>query len=170
MHVESSNGLALADQHEESEDEEEINGRAKLAYQVEDFTDRQLNDLTEIVKKAAEENIGMPSIFTLASLLKDSAEEEYAKRLRDKEREYEELITKEEEKEQQKFRGTPVTPESFAVWREKFRKEMNLDEKPVTPVSGKLTGRQIFERNLNTAIDEDDEDVLEEIEQLQLDE
>lgn len=169
--VESDGSFLLEqeEQDEESDEEEEeatdVDYETVLGAQIEDLSDSEIKNLSDILSEEAEENVGMPSVFSLASLLKDKAEELFADKLKHKEREREQELAAQEEKEQQKFRGTPVTPESFAEWRRKFRQEMKLEEAPKeTTVSGKLTGKQIFERGLNKDEDDDDDDNTHDVE------
>ena len=50
--------------------------------------------------------------------------------------------------------GTPVTPESFAAWKAKFESEM--EKKEVKTVE-KLTGKELFEKNGKTILENEDE-------------
>lgn len=159
LSVESSDGTFLKERKgEEEEDDEEVHFEDELNN---DDMKKLLDDLNE----NAQENVGMASVFTLASLLKELAEELYNEKVKKQERAHEKAILAEEEKEQEKFRGTPVTAESFAEWRRKFREEFKLDQvdneqKDKT----KLTGREIFERGLNKEEDEDDlKDAIDEL-------
>ncbi|GME88329.1 unnamed protein product [[Candida] boidinii] len=94
----------------------------------------------------------MPSIFALASSLKDQGEQLFESKLQEiiKQRDLE-LIEKEKE-EQKKFNGTEVTPESFTNWRNNFRKELKIDQRIHDRFKsihqGKLTGKEIFEKGL----------------------
>lgn len=107
--------------------------------------------------EVAEENLGLPSVFTIVSAIKENAELLYESAVKQMELERLRLLELEEEKEQQKFRGTPVTKESFAAWRQRFRAEMGLD-KPKERISGRYTGREIFLKGLYKEDDEDDEE------------
>lgn len=49
--------------------------------------------------------------------------------------------------------GTPVTPESFAAWKAKFDEEMKVNEKVV---STKPTGRELFEKNGKSILENED--------------
>lgn len=49
--------------------------------------------------------------------------------------------------------GTPVTPESFAIWKAKFDSEMQVSERAV---STKPTGRELFERNGKSILENED--------------
>ncbi|CAH2445986.1 hypothetical protein PP7435_CHR1-0271 [Komagataella phaffii CBS 7435] len=116
----------------------------------------------------AYDNIGIPSIFSLTSTLKDAAETLFQEKLNKATKEHEEELLKIEREEQKKFRGTPVTVESFNAWRLRFRKELGLDEKQKKRLeklhNGKLTGKEIFERGL--AGGDDVDEVTESVAQL----
>lgn len=71
-----------------------------------------------------EENLGMAMVFALVTTIKETAEQLIQERVDAKEKVREEEIRQAEEKEMEKFRGTPVTKETFLAWREKFRAEM----------------------------------------------
>lgn len=49
--------------------------------------------------------------------------------------------------------GTPVTPESFAIWKAKFDEELKVNEKVV---STKPTGRELFEKNGKSILENED--------------
>lgn len=102
----------------------------------------------------AKENLGIASVYAIISQVKDFAEELHAKEIKEQERKHLENLRIQEEKEQAKFRGTPVTKETFAEWRKKFRKEMGLDSL-AKQKSDRLTGREIFEKGYAQAIDDD---------------
>jgi len=133
-----------------------------------------------------EENMGMAMIFTLYSILKDNAESLIGERQAAARHEQEQKRLAAEAEENKKFHGTPVTPETFKIWREGFRKEMeevrskqddedeaaekkkNRGKDAVIP----LTGKQLWERGLAGKI-EDDEDYdddlpVEEVEKLKV--
>ena len=87
----------------------------------------------------------MPMIYTLTSEVQcklqeflESMKEEEIKRIRDEE----ERILKAEEA---KYKGTPVTKESFFIWKEQFTKEMNKDMSTVKESTQKgLTGLSVW--------------------------
>lgn len=145
----------------EIEDEEEVVDEIDGWAASEVLTKEDLKELKTPLEENAEENVGMPSIFTIASLLKDLAEEKFAAKIAYKEKQREREILAQEEKDNEKFRGTPVTPESFAEWRKKFRQEFKLDQTDKVD-SQKLTGREIFEQGLNKDADEEDEELVGE--------
>lgn len=156
---------AQSDEEEEDDEEEEEEQLPGIAPALLELTQKDCTSLKKNLEEAAEENIGMPSIFTLASLLKEEGEAIVQEKFEEAEKEREKEILRQEAEEQKKFIGTPVTPESFKEWRAKFRAEFKLDEKAdahsVYDAKGqvKLTGRQLFERGLTSA--DDDVDDLE---------
>lgn len=111
-------------------------------------------DLTSILLPIqAQESLGMPMVFTLASHVKECLDG-WATIEADKVRfEETERKRKEEEEEMQKFRGTPVTKESFAAWKRRFDAEMHAAKGAMnakaTDKNKKLTGRQLFESDKN---------------------
>lgn len=129
-----------------------------------------------------QENLGMAMVFTLVSALKEAAEQLIVDRREAREREAEERALEAEREENKKFHGEPVTPESFARWREGFLREMEearsreeeerLAElkkaKIKEPV--KLTGKQLWQQGLVGKVEEDDdEDVpVAEVEKLKV--
>ncbi|KAA8909988.1 hypothetical protein TRICI_004291 [Trichomonascus ciferrii] len=159
LSVETSDGTFLKERkgEEDGEDDEEVHFEDEL-------NNDDMKKLLDELDENAQENVGMASVFTLASLLKEQAEELYNEKVKKKEQAHEKAILAEEEKEQEKFRGTPVTPESFAEWRRKFREEFKLDQANEQRDKTKLTGREIFERGLNK--DEDEDDLKEAMDEL----
>lgn len=120
-----------------------------------EFTNEDLTDLSEKCRECAEENLGMPSVFAFVSLLKESAEELYQERIKALETERIRQLEIAEEAEQAKFRGTPVSKESFSAWRKTFRKEMGLDVPKERPY-GRLTGKEIFDKGIEEEVPDED--------------
>lgn len=120
-----------------------------------DFTREDLSDLTEKVRQCAEENLGIPSVFACVSYLKETAEELYQDKIKSIELERIRELEIAEEAEQAKFRGTPVTKESFSEWRNKFRHEMGWDIPKERP-NGRLTGKEIFDKGIEEEAPEED--------------
>ncbi|EDR14286.1 RWD domain-containing protein [Laccaria bicolor S238N-H82] len=136
-----------------------------LSLQVEEtnFNENEVQGLINDLRAVGEENLGMAMTFTLVSHLR----EQLSKLVQSKADELERA-------EEARTRGTPVTPESFKVWKTNFDKELALkkaqedDDKlrGLTPkereewkkLGTRLTGRQLFERNKGI----EDETLLEE--------
>ena len=147
------------DEDEDEEEEEELPGVAPALLEL---NQKDCLSLDKILEASAEENIGMASVFTLASTLKEEAEAIVQGKFDAAEQERVKELLRQEAEEQKKFIGTPVTVESFNEWRRKFRDEFKLDEKDhvhtVYDSKGqpKLTGREMFERGISK-VDEDEE-------------
>ncbi|CAI8498251.1 hypothetical protein CAS74_004049 [Pichia kudriavzevii] len=117
-------------------------------------------DYLELLRKLrgeAEDNVGMPSVFSLASSLKEHAETQFNEKFKAKEKEILNAREAHEREEQKKFTGTKVTPESFENWRKSFRAELGIDkrleERYANVHKGRLTGKQIFEQGLASGED-----------------
>lgn len=152
---------------EDDEDTREVKRALHMSEQVE-FTSLDLEQLEKRLYAEAETQIGIPMAFALASQLKEEAESRFGQILDAMNAAHERRSREREMKEQEKFNGTKVTKELFLEWREKFRKEMKLEEweeaKRLAMHNGKLSGRQIFERGLAGAEDDDLVEGLKKIE------
>lgn len=118
-----------------------------------------------------EENMGMAMVFTLVSTLKDSAELLISER-QNAAKALEEVAAQEQEaKENEKFQGTQVTPQSFQEWRTGFVAEMQAEKekakeekeaedkkKRVNVAEKKMTGRMLWEKGLVGKVEEEDDD------------
>lgn len=154
---------------EESEDEDNYDDdddqtMSKKLLNLIETIELDREDYTELLRKLreeAEENIGMPSVFSLASSLKDHAETRFVEKFNAKEKEIQDAREAREKEEQKKFTGTKVTPESFEQWRQKFRKELGIDkrlaERYADMHKGRLAGKQIFEQGLASGEDLEDD-------------
>lgn len=148
------------DDYEEEEESDSDNEDEKLVIIAEtiDFDKEDFTQLRNTLIEEAEEQLGIPSIFALASTLKDQAEQLFERKLTKAQNEYDEALLAKEREEQKKFYGTKTTVESFSEWRLKFRKELKIDERIAERKrqihKGKLTGKEIFEQGL--AGDEDE--------------
>ncbi|KAF7363423.1 RWD-domain-containing protein [Mycena sanguinolenta] len=120
-------------------------------------------EYNKLIFVQGEENLGIAMTFTLVSHLREqlyALVKTRAERRRKEESEKERLAI---EAEEARTRGTPVTTESFRAWKIKFDQEQAAakkardDEKlrSLTPKereeakrsAGRLSGRQLFERN-----------------------
>jgi hypothetical protein len=112
----------------------------------------------------------MAMIFTLVTVLKDSAELLITERQNAKQALADMEAAKAEEEENRKFQGEAVTRDSFVAWRERFRKEMadeaqrRVEEKEaedkkkrVAKEEKKLTGKELWQQGLAGKGDEEDE-------------
>ncbi len=150
------------EEEEESDDDDEDSEPAVVL--TEDqvfFNNNDINKLLIELNKQAEENLGMPSIFTLTSYLKESSELLFQNKINKLEKEREIELLKQEMEENKKFTGTKVTKDSFLKWRENFRNEIGYYEKINLKIkknsNGKLTGRELFEQGLAITGDIDDD-------------
>ncbi|KAK4239457.1 ubiquitin-conjugating enzyme/RWD-like protein [Achaetomium macrosporum] len=129
------------------------------------------DQLLQGLEATAEENLGIAMVFTLVSAVKEAAEQLVAERKEAAAKAHEEAILAAEREENKKFHGTPVTRETFLKWREGFLKEMEEarikeEEERASELKKarikeppRLTGKQLWERGLATASQEEgDED------------
>ena len=113
----------------------------------------------------------MAMVFTLVTVLKDSAELLITERQNAKQALADMAAAKAEEEENKKFQGEAVTRESFLAWRERFRAEMAEEKrrreeerevedkkKRVVKEERKLTGRELWQQGLVGKGDEEEEE------------
>ncbi|KAG2419434.1 hypothetical protein HFD88_004230 [Aspergillus terreus] len=142
--------------------------------------------LLEALQPTIEENMGMAMVFTLVSTLKESAELLMAERVNAVHALKEMEAAKAEEEENRKFQGTAVTRETFLEWLEKFKQEMEDEErrqreekeaeekkargKGPAKEEKKLTGKELWERGLagKGDYDEDYEDAMPPVEKMKI--
>ncbi|KAI9679041.1 MAG: hypothetical protein M1829_001711 [Trizodia sp. TS-e1964] len=96
------------------------------------------------------ENAGQAMVFALVSQVKEGAEALIAQRVAAAEAAAEGRRRAEEEREESKFVGEPVTAASFRVWQEAFLKEAEGERAREEEArrGGKLSGRELWERGL----------------------
>lgn len=113
----------------------------------------------------------MQMIFTLVTVLKDSAELLITERQNAKQALADMEAAKLEEEENKKFQGDAVTRETFLAWRERFMKEQaeaelrKVEEKEqedkkarVKKEEKKMTGRELWEKGLVGKVEEEDDE------------
>ncbi|KAH8117414.1 RWD-domain-containing protein [Phellopilus nigrolimitatus] len=123
------------------------------------------DSLIDQLNTVGEENLGMAVTFTLVSHLREQLSLLVRTRLERRQQEEKETERRALEEEEARTKGTPVTIESFKMWKDKFDKEMarkkaREEEERLKGLSPKerdeykklqfrLSGRQLFERNRN---------------------
>ena len=116
---------------------------------MDESTERELK---EFLVQSAEDSVGTVMGFTLISSLTMRVEElvdEVARQEAEEERKRED---EEKAREEARFRGTPVTKETFLEWRMGFEAEQAERRKAVVdPAAGKMTGKQMFEKDASLA-------------------
>jgi hypothetical protein len=118
----------------------------------------------------------MAMIFTLVTVLKDSADLLMTERQSAKQALADVAAAKAEEEENMKFQGEAVNRETFLAWRERFRKEMEEEKrrkeeekeledkkKRIVKEEKKLTGKELWQQGLVGKVDEEDDDDVDEV-------
>jgi hypothetical protein len=113
----------------------------------------------------------MAMIFTLVTVIKDSAELIITERQNAKQALADIEAAKLEEEENKKFQGDAVTRDTFIAWRERFMKEQEDEERRAVEEKEaedkksrakkeekKMTGRELWEKGLVGKVDEDEEE------------
>ena len=132
--------------------------------------------LLEALDPTIEENLGMAMVFTLVTTLKEAAEKLITDRQNQAQEAKEVESRKVEDEENKKFHGTPVNRDTFMEWRNKFKVEIEEQERLAkedaeaeakkgvrTKIEDKkLTGRQLWERGLVGKVEEDDAEFIDE--------
>eukprot|EP00892_Ulva_mutabilis_P003447 jgi/Ulvmu1/1474/UM011_0204.1 len=116
------------------------------------LSNSEIDKLTAVVHETADENVGMASVFAIMQAAQDWLEAKVGL-----EQEEDPAVVKKREEEAEERRiaearaqGTPVTPESFAAWKEAFEAEMQAAKVAAgevvegTAASTKKTGKQFF--------------------------
>ncbi|KAG9017202.1 hypothetical protein FRB90_001371 [Tulasnella sp. 427] len=127
--------------------------------------------LLKKINESAEESLGMAQTFSVVTTLIEGIAEVATNRVKQKQAAKAKKEADEEEAERRRKQGTLVTPESFNTWRLKFNKERqakkkvqdeekmremtNKEKEEYKKYAGRLTGRQLFERNRDLATSDD---------------
>lgn len=116
---------------------------------MDESTERELQ---EFVMQCAEDSVGAVMGFTLISSLTMRVEELVDEVSRQEAEEERKREAEEKASEEARFRGTPVTKETFLEWRMGFEaEEAGKRKAEVDPTSGKMTGKQMFEKDASLA-------------------
>lgn len=117
------------------------------------FSEEDMTSLKDKLSQQATENLGMPMVFALQASAKDVVDEKCTILLQ----QAEELRRKQEEEAnlaevERNLVGTLVTSESFAAWNAAFMREVEAARESYLAAEralkkGRLTGRQLFERD-----------------------
>jgi len=140
------------------------------------------SELSEFILNIANENLGMPMLYTVVIALLEKIQTDNENRIQQEEDRKNKAEKEKEAEEMRRFDGTKVSVESFLRWKVKFDAEMNdLKFKVVETGNKKLTGKQLFELDDKLAEsdlqligqDEDnievDEALFQDLEQLDVD-
>jgi len=122
---------------------------------VKGLTDADVATVKEKVDGLVEENIGLAMIYTLAEAVKEWLRDKANVPVEEEEEDPEAAKARREEEEEKRLAemralGTPVTPENFRRWKEKFDAEqalaraMDPDLLARKAREQRLTGRQYF--------------------------
>lgn len=163
-HLDIHTSVEEVDEEDVDLDEEENSAEKFVSIaELVEFDKLDIAVLLSKLNDEAEVNLGIPSVFALAALLKDEAELLFQSKMDSAQAKYDQELLAREKEEQKKFHGTKVTKESFAQWRDKFRQERNVEkldrERYERMHNGKMTGREIFEKGLAEGTDDDIADV-----------
>lgn len=158
---------------DESDDDEETRA-AKRALNLPEYIEFDNAAFAHLHSKLAEEaetQLGLPMVDALINRLKEEAEAYFEATLATQQKHHDRRQRELEREEQKKFNGTPVTKESFAEWRVRFRAELDLEGQQKRRFDnmhqGKMSGRETFERGL--AGNEDDDELAADVADVKLD-
>ncbi|KAK4058573.1 hypothetical protein OIO90_000017 [Microbotryomycetes sp. JL221] len=151
-----------------------------------DLNEQELKECQDRLTKQALDHLGMAMVFTLSQQLSEILGQVLKERKQRIEKEESEQTRIQEEIEAKKTKGTPVTKETFEIWKLNFEKEMDQqfqkleqerlkvlalkEREEVKKFLLKPTGRELFENATNASLitsdaafvdDDDDDDAVE---------
>lgn len=150
------------DDENEEDNDQDYNANYANDDDLHYFGETELSRLQREIKQCAQENVGMPSVFTIVSTIKDRAEEMYDELVKQLEKERLKRQQEEEEAELRKHQGTPVTLETFSKWIETYRHNIGRDraqrelQERTKNANLPPSGREIFEQGLNHEADDEE--------------
>ncbi|KAJ1560180.1 RWD domain-containing protein 1, partial [Nowakowskiella sp. JEL0078] len=117
------------------------------------LSEQEISDLKSSLETECEANLGMAMVFTLVSFAKEHVEELVRVREEAAEAARDARIKAEEDAELARYQGTRVNVDTFSKWRSTFEKEIAeiifKEGKQIDLKKGKLTGRQLFEKDVS---------------------
>ncbi|CCL99145.1 uncharacterized protein FIBRA_01160 [Fibroporia radiculosa] len=136
-----------------------------------ELNEMETEDILDELRRVGRDNLGMAMTFTLVAHLREQLSSLIRVRAEHREQEEAEKERLALEAEEARTRGTPVTVENFRTWKSKFDKEMAIkrgreederlkgmtlkEREEYKKLGTRLTGRQLFERDKNLDISDD---------------
>jgi hypothetical protein len=109
-----------------------------------------VNSIQSFLYTQAEENIGMPMVFALTSAAQDKLQDILDQAHNEVQKVQQEKLEEEKRLEEEKYKGTIVTLETFTEWKKSFLDE-KINQKIITECN-RLTGKQMFEKDASLAL------------------
>jgi len=118
------------------------------------------SQLNTIIDETIEENMGMAMAFSIATAVAEKLTDLCEELNKQRDEKIEQLKLEEEERHTKKLVGTPVTLETFTVWKIAFQLEMKakLEEKLSQfekDMEGRPTGKQLFKNKQAKGVEDD---------------
>ncbi|GMH45904.1 hypothetical protein BSKO_13867 [Bryopsis sp. KO-2023] len=146
------------------------------------LNDDEVAEVQSVCTESMEDHMGMAMVFSLIEVAKEwlrskaNVSDDNIKGLTAEEIQKQKEEEEEEERRAHRSMGTPVTPETFAAWKEKFDKEMALlkaqqEEEIKTDIKaavlGAVTGKQWFmsQDRMGRKESSEDEDFFDDVEE-----